>query len=60
MSKRTSIVYTEEDLAAIEEVREKFGLSSDVEAVRIGLRIAREVDLSDDFEIDVEHNGSRS
>lgn len=54
MSKRTSIIYTEDDLAAIEEIREKFSLSSDIQAVRISLQIAKEVDLSDDVEIDTE------
>lgn len=60
MSKRTSIVYSEEDQAAIEEIREKFGLSSDVEAVRLGLRLAREVSISDNIEIDTEEYVARS
>lgn len=43
--KRTSIEYSEEDLRFLERVRERYGLSSDVEAVRLSLRIADQVNF---------------
>lgn len=44
--KRTSVIFHSEDVTAIDEIKEKFGLSNDIDAVRLSLRVVSESDLT--------------